>query len=77
MDERDLIERVLAGDAGAERALYDRHVDRVYTDRAATDKLLAIGRTESDLQLRKQAVLALSHSDDPRARELLMEILRR
>ncbi len=30
MDERDLIERVLAGDAGAERALYDRHVDRVY-----------------------------------------------
>ncbi len=70
--------------------LYDRFGDRemksgviealsmrARTDRAATDKLLAIGRTESDLQLRKQAVLALSHSDDPRARELLMEILRR
>ena len=30
MDERDLIARVLAGDGGAERALYDAHVDRVY-----------------------------------------------
>lgn len=30
MDERDLISRVRAGDAGAERALYDAHVDRVY-----------------------------------------------
>lgn len=30
MDERELIRRVLGGDAAAERALYDRHVDRVY-----------------------------------------------
>ncbi|MGH7506754.1 MAG: RNA polymerase sigma factor [Longimicrobiales bacterium] len=30
VDERVLIERVLAGDAVAERALYDAHVDRVY-----------------------------------------------
>ena len=30
MDERTLIQRVLAGDVGAERALYDAHVDRVY-----------------------------------------------
>ena len=30
MDERELISRVRAGDAGAERALYDAHVDRVY-----------------------------------------------
>jgi RNA polymerase sigma-70 factor (ECF subfamily) len=29
-EERVLIERALAGDAGAERELYDRHVDRVY-----------------------------------------------
>jgi RNA polymerase sigma-70 factor (ECF subfamily) len=28
--ERALIERALAGDPGAERELYDRHVDRVY-----------------------------------------------
>jgi RNA polymerase sigma-70 factor (ECF subfamily) len=30
VDERRLIERVLAGDAGAERELYDAHVERVY-----------------------------------------------
>ena len=30
MDERQLIDRVRAGDAVAERALYDAHVDRVY-----------------------------------------------
>ena len=30
MDERELIRRVLSGDVAAERALYDRHVDRVY-----------------------------------------------
>jgi RNA polymerase sigma-70 factor (ECF subfamily) len=29
-EERVLVEKVLAGDAGAERELYDRHVDRVY-----------------------------------------------
>lgn len=28
--EQALVERVLAGDAGAERELYDQHVDRVY-----------------------------------------------
>lgn len=30
MEEAQLIDRVLAGDPAAERALYDRHVDRVY-----------------------------------------------
>ncbi len=30
MDQQQLIARVLAGDAAAERALYDAHVDRVY-----------------------------------------------
>jgi RNA polymerase sigma-70 factor (ECF subfamily) len=30
VDERDLIARVRAGDAAAERALYDAHVERVY-----------------------------------------------
>jgi len=30
VDERDLINRVRAGDGVAERALYDAHVDRVY-----------------------------------------------
>lgn len=30
MDDHQLIARVLAGAAGAERELYDRYVDRVY-----------------------------------------------
>lgn len=30
MEEGELIDRVAAGDAAAERALYDAHVDRVY-----------------------------------------------
>jgi RNA polymerase sigma-70 factor, ECF subfamily len=30
VEERDLIERVLAGDPSAERLLYDAHVDRVF-----------------------------------------------
>jgi RNA polymerase sigma-70 factor (ECF subfamily) len=30
VEERELIQRVLAGDPGAERALYDAHVDRVF-----------------------------------------------
>lgn len=30
MEDRELIARVRAGDGAAERALYDRHVDRVY-----------------------------------------------
>ena len=30
MDEPDLIARAAAGDAGAERELYDAHVDRIY-----------------------------------------------
>ena len=43
MDERDLIARVRAGDAAAERALYDAHVDRVYrlAYRLAGDDALA------------------------------------
>lgn len=30
MNDRELIRRVLAGDPGAERAMYDAHVDRVF-----------------------------------------------
>ncbi len=43
MDERELISRVRAGEAAAERALYDAHVDRVYrlTYRLAGDDELA------------------------------------
>ncbi|HYK82080.1 MAG TPA: sigma-70 family RNA polymerase sigma factor [Gemmatimonadales bacterium] len=43
MDERALIARVRAGDAAAERALYDAHVDRVFrlAYRLAGDEQLA------------------------------------
>jgi RNA polymerase sigma-70 factor (ECF subfamily) len=43
VDERDLINRVRAGDGAAERALYDAHVDRVYrlAYRLAGDDVLA------------------------------------
>jgi len=43
VDERDLINRVRAGDGVAERALYDAHVDRVYrlAYRLAGDDALA------------------------------------
>lgn len=43
MDERELINRVRAGDGVAERALYDAHVDRVYrlAYRLAGDDVLA------------------------------------
>ena len=43
MDERELIARVRAGDALAERALYDAHVDRVFrlAYRLAGDDALA------------------------------------
>ena len=48
MDDRELIARVLAGEAAAERALYDRHVDRVYrlAYRLAGDPDLAMDFTQ-------------------------------
>jgi hypothetical protein len=51
--------------------------ERARNDAVATEKLIAIARTETDLDLRKSAVTALASVNDPRARELLMEILRR
>jgi HEAT repeat protein len=47
------------------------------TDRVATDKLLEIARNESDIEVRKAAIVALTSIDDPRARDLLLDILRR
>jgi HEAT repeat protein len=47
------------------------------TERAAIDKLLDIARNDTDVEVRKTAIVALSASDDPRARELLLDILRR
>jgi hypothetical protein len=49
--------------------------DRAETETVAVDKLISIARTEVDTDLRKTAVLGLP-ANDPRARELLLEILR-
>jgi len=79
-------------DVGVDRfaGLYDRATDkrvrsaalnvlgdRARNDSAAADKLIAIARNETDPDLRKRAVMGLAASNDPRARELLIEILRR
>ncbi|HEX7050760.1 MAG TPA: HEAT repeat domain-containing protein [Longimicrobiales bacterium] len=66
--------------------LYDRisnrelkeHLIFVYVQRhesAAIDKLIEIARGESDLELRKKAIFWLGQSDDPRAGQVLMEII--
>jgi HEAT repeat protein len=66
--------------------LYDRAPDRalreqaVFTlsqrgERAAVDKLISIARSERDPELRKKAIFWLSESDDPRAAQVLMEIV--
>jgi hypothetical protein len=51
--------------------------ERARSDAVATEKIIAIARNETDIELRKVAVTALVTVNDPRARELLMEILRR
>lgn len=46
-------------------------------DRAATDKLISIARTETDRTLRRRAISRLSKSDDPRVKQVLAEIVER
>jgi HEAT repeat protein len=41
----------------------------------ALDKLIAIARTEPDVELRKKAIFWLGQSDDPRVKRLLVEII--
>jgi HEAT repeat protein len=79
-----------AGQTGADigdlTALYDRTSDRdikeqlifVYSQRhqsAALDKLIDIARHEQDKELRKKAVFWLGQSHDPRAAQVLLEII--
>lgn len=67
-------------------ALYDKMTDReireqlifAYSqrhDRAATDKLIEVARTEKDRELRKKALFWLGQSRDPRVADILEEIL--
>jgi len=79
-----------AGQTGADlgdlTALYDRTSDHdikdqlifVYSQRhesAALDKLIDIARHETDKELRKKAVFWLGQSHDPRAAQVLLEII--
>jgi HEAT repeat protein len=44
-------------------------------DRAATDKLIEIARKDPDREMRKKALFWLGQKNDPRVRQLLVEIL--
>jgi len=44
-------------------------------ERAAVDKLIAIVGTETNVNVRRRAISALSNSDDPRAKKALQEIV--
>ena len=47
------------------------------SEREATDKLIAIARTDRDATLKSRALFWLGQRNDPRAQELFMEILER
>jgi HEAT repeat protein len=46
-------------------------------ERVAIDKLISIARTETNVNVRRRAINALSSSDDPRVREALREVILR
>jgi len=67
-------------------ALYDRTTDPTMKEllinayvqsgeRAATDKLLAILKSEENPRLRRRAINQLSRSEDPRVKEALQRIV--
>lgn len=53
-------------------AVYARSGERV-----AVDKLIAIAQTETNINVRRRAISALSNSDDPRAKEALKNVILR
>lgn len=76
-----------AGIAGSELvSLYDRLTEEDVKekaiwvmsesrDRAATDKLIDIAKTDPDREMRKKALFWLGQKNDPRVRQLLVDIL--
>ena len=42
---------------------------------AATDKLIEIAKSDKDVEMRKKALFWLAQKNDPRAKQLLMEII--
>jgi HEAT repeat protein len=51
--------------------------DRARNEPAAIEKLVAVARNDTDAELRKRALYALADSNDPRARELMIELVTR
>jgi HEAT repeat protein len=83
----DLAARGTAGSAEA-LAMYDSMDDanlksaliQIYAqnnDRASIDKLISIAKTDADYTLRRRAISSLSKTQDPRARQLLVELTTR
>ncbi|HEY2066377.1 MAG TPA: HEAT repeat domain-containing protein [Gemmatimonadaceae bacterium] len=79
-----------AGQAGVSATdlvpLYDRFTDREIKgqliwvlsesrDRAASDKLIDIARNDRDPEMRKKAIFWLGQKNDPRVRQLLLDII--
>ena len=67
-------------------ALYDRVTNRQvkeqiifaltqYRETAAVDKLISIAKSDEDTELRKKAIFWLGQSRDPRAQQLLLDII--
>jgi HEAT repeat protein len=83
----DLAARGTAGSTQA-LALYDTMNDQtlkgaliqIYAqnnDRASVDKLISIAKTDTDYTLRRRAIASLSRTQDPRARQALVELTNR
>jgi hypothetical protein len=75
MDLKTLIG--LYDDFAGQLEMQDRMLDVIsqHSETMATDKLLQIGRSESNVELRRKAVQRVGQRRDPRVREFLMEIL--
>jgi hypothetical protein len=87
---RRAIELAARGTTGSAEALamYDSMDDptlkstliQIYAqnnDRASLDKLIAIAKTDSNYTLRRRAIESLSRTQDPRARQALVELTTR
>jgi HEAT repeat protein len=87
---RRAIELAARGTTGSAEALamYDKMDDptlkstliQIYAqnnDRASLDKLIAIAKTDSNYTLRRRAIESLSRTQDPRARQALVELTTR
>jgi HEAT repeat protein len=67
----------LYDDFAGQVEMQERALDVIsqYSDTAATDKLLQVARTETNVDLRRRAVQRVGQRRDPRVREFLMDIL--